>query len=107
MAGKKLAFLGLGVMGYPMAGHLARAGHDATACEMSGTENTVVSIEFRCPACQQKYTAPDSSAGKVTRCKKCSATVTITITATSKPGEGSTFIIRMPLRQKQERPGAL
>jgi len=27
MANKKLAFLGLGVMGYPMAGHLARAGH--------------------------------------------------------------------------------
>jgi 3-hydroxyisobutyrate dehydrogenase-like beta-hydroxyacid dehydrogenase len=26
----KLAFLGLGVMGYPMAGHLARAGHDVT-----------------------------------------------------------------------------
>jgi len=24
----KVAFLGLGVMGYPMAGHLARAGHD-------------------------------------------------------------------------------
>jgi 3-hydroxyisobutyrate dehydrogenase len=24
----KLAFMGLGVMGYPMAGHLARAGHD-------------------------------------------------------------------------------
>jgi 3-hydroxyisobutyrate dehydrogenase len=30
MSGKKLAFLGLGVMGYPMAGHLARAGHDVT-----------------------------------------------------------------------------
>jgi len=30
MAGKKLAFLGLGVMGYPMAGHLARAGHSVT-----------------------------------------------------------------------------
>jgi 3-hydroxyisobutyrate dehydrogenase-like beta-hydroxyacid dehydrogenase len=28
--GKKLAFLGLGVMGYPMAGHLAKAGHDVT-----------------------------------------------------------------------------
>jgi len=27
---KKLAFLGLGVMGYPMAGHLAKAGHDVT-----------------------------------------------------------------------------
>ncbi|WP_292293225.1 NAD(P)-dependent oxidoreductase [Marivita sp.] len=26
----KLAFLGLGVMGYPMAGHLAKAGHDVT-----------------------------------------------------------------------------
>src|SRR6478735_7029919 len=24
---RKVAFLGLGVMGYPMAGHLARAGH--------------------------------------------------------------------------------
>jgi 3-hydroxyisobutyrate dehydrogenase len=26
----RIAFLGLGVMGYPMAGHLARAGHDLT-----------------------------------------------------------------------------
>ena len=30
MSAKKLAFLGLGVMGYPMAGHLAKAGHDVT-----------------------------------------------------------------------------
>ncbi len=31
MAGKqKVAFLGLGVMGFPMAGHLAAAGHDVT-----------------------------------------------------------------------------
>jgi len=28
--GEKVAFIGLGVMGYPMAGHLARAGHDVT-----------------------------------------------------------------------------
>ena len=27
MESSKLAFLGLGVMGFPMAGHLARAGH--------------------------------------------------------------------------------
>ena len=27
MESGKLAFLGLGVMGFPMAGHLARAGH--------------------------------------------------------------------------------
>ena len=26
----KLAFVGLGVMGYPMAGHLQRAGHEVT-----------------------------------------------------------------------------
>ena len=30
MSGKKLAFLGLGVMGFPMAGHLARSGHALT-----------------------------------------------------------------------------
>ncbi len=30
MTTRKLAFLGLGVMGYPMAGHLARAGHSVT-----------------------------------------------------------------------------
>jgi len=30
MATQTLAFLGLGVMGYPMAGHLARAGHRVT-----------------------------------------------------------------------------
>jgi 3-hydroxyisobutyrate dehydrogenase-like beta-hydroxyacid dehydrogenase len=32
---KKLAFLGLGVMGYPMAGHLARAGHHVTVYNRS------------------------------------------------------------------------
>ena len=26
----RIAFLGLGAMGYPMAGHLARAGHEVT-----------------------------------------------------------------------------
>ena len=26
----QLAFLGLGVMGYPMAGHLQKAGHEVT-----------------------------------------------------------------------------
>ena len=27
---QRVAFIGLGVMGYPMAGHLARAGHHVT-----------------------------------------------------------------------------
>ena len=30
MAGEKVAFIGLGVMGFPMAGHLARAGYEVT-----------------------------------------------------------------------------
>lgn len=30
MESKRVAFLGLGVMGYPMAGHLAKAGHSVT-----------------------------------------------------------------------------
>ncbi len=34
--GRKLAFLGLGVMGYPMAGHLAKAGHDVTVYNRTG-----------------------------------------------------------------------
>ncbi|HSC23978.1 MAG TPA: NAD(P)-dependent oxidoreductase, partial [Casimicrobiaceae bacterium] len=35
---RKLAFLGLGVMGYPMAGHLAKAGHDVTVYNRSSTK---------------------------------------------------------------------
>ena len=34
-ARRRVAFLGLGVMGYPMAGHLARAGHDVTVYNRS------------------------------------------------------------------------
>ena len=34
----KLAFLGLGVMGYPMAGHLSKAGHDVTVYNRSGAK---------------------------------------------------------------------
>ncbi|MBL4802313.1 MAG: hypothetical protein JKY45_10500, partial [Emcibacter sp.] len=30
MTNAKLSFLGLGVMGYPMAGHLQKAGYDVT-----------------------------------------------------------------------------
>ncbi len=34
----KLAWIGLGVMGYPMAGHLARAGHDVTVFNRTGAK---------------------------------------------------------------------
>jgi 3-hydroxyisobutyrate dehydrogenase len=35
VASQKVAFLGLGVMGYPMAGHLKRAGHEVTVYNRS------------------------------------------------------------------------
>ncbi|RYF96079.1 MAG: NAD(P)-dependent oxidoreductase, partial [Caulobacteraceae bacterium] len=31
----KVAFVGLGVMGFPMAGHLAKAGHDVSVFNRS------------------------------------------------------------------------
>jgi 3-hydroxyisobutyrate dehydrogenase len=34
----KLAFLGLGVMGFPMAGHLAKAGHEVTVYNRTATK---------------------------------------------------------------------
>ncbi len=34
----RVAFLGLGVMGYPMAGHLARRGHDVTVYNRTATK---------------------------------------------------------------------
>ena len=38
IAPRRLAFLGLGVMGYPMAGHLARAGHHVTVYNRTGSK---------------------------------------------------------------------
>src|SRR5688572_17818029 len=35
---RRVAFLGLGVMGYPMAGHLARAGHQVTVYNRTATK---------------------------------------------------------------------
>ena len=34
---QSVAFLGLGVMGYPMAGHLAAAGHRVTVYNRTGS----------------------------------------------------------------------
>jgi 3-hydroxyisobutyrate dehydrogenase len=44
---KKLAFLGLGVMGYPMAGHLARAGHEVTVYNRSTAKAEAWREEYR------------------------------------------------------------
>jgi 3-hydroxyisobutyrate dehydrogenase-like beta-hydroxyacid dehydrogenase len=51
METRKLAFLGLGVMGFPMAGHLARAGHSVT-------------VYNRTPSRAEKWLASTASAQK-------------------------------------------
>ncbi len=43
---RKLAFLGLGVMGYPMAGHLARAGHAVTVYNRTTAKSVAWCAEF-------------------------------------------------------------
>jgi 3-hydroxyisobutyrate dehydrogenase len=41
-----VAFLGLGVMGYPMAGHLARAGHQVTVYNRTASKSVAWCAEF-------------------------------------------------------------
>jgi 3-hydroxyisobutyrate dehydrogenase-like beta-hydroxyacid dehydrogenase len=43
---RKVAFLGLGVMGYPMAGHLARAGHHVTVYNRTAAKAAAWTAEF-------------------------------------------------------------
>ena len=43
---RKVAFLGLGVMGYPMAGHLALAGHEVTVYNRSAAKAAAWCVEF-------------------------------------------------------------
>jgi 3-hydroxyisobutyrate dehydrogenase len=43
---KKIAFLGLGVMGFPMAGHLTKAGHDVTVYNRTEAKAKVWAEEF-------------------------------------------------------------
>ena len=43
---RQIAFLGLGVMGYPMAGHLARAGHKVTVYNRSAAKSQAWCAEF-------------------------------------------------------------
>ncbi|MDM0106702.1 NAD(P)-dependent oxidoreductase [Variovorax sp. J22R24] len=44
---QKVAFLGLGVMGYPMAGHLALAGHDVTVYNRTDAKSIAWQAEFK------------------------------------------------------------
>ncbi len=46
MTALKTAFIGLGVMGYPMAGHLARAGHEVTVYNRTGAKADAWTREY-------------------------------------------------------------
>jgi 3-hydroxyisobutyrate dehydrogenase len=60
VAPKKVAFLGLGVMGFPMAGHLARAGHAVTVYNRSAAKAQAWVAEFGGAA---KATPREAAAG--------------------------------------------
>ena len=45
-ASQKVAFLGLGVMGYPMAGHLALAGHQVSVYNRTATKSIAFCAEY-------------------------------------------------------------
>ena len=46
IAPQKVAFLGLGVMGYPMAGHLAAAGHQVSVYNRTASKSIAFCAEF-------------------------------------------------------------
>ena len=51
---RRVAFLGLGVMGYPMAGHLALAGHQVTVYNRTAAKSVAWCAEFATPAAPDK-----------------------------------------------------
>ena len=57
---QKVAFLGLGVMGYPMAGHLARAGHQVTVYNRSAAKAQAWLAE--CPGHSSALTPREAAA---------------------------------------------
>lgn len=59
---RKTAFLGLGVMGYPMAGHLARAGHAVTVYNRSAAKAAAWCAEFADSAAPRSGATPREAA---------------------------------------------
>ena len=57
----KLAFLGLGVMGFPMAGHLAAAGHDVSVYNRSEAKRKAWTEQHKGRACATPRDAADGA----------------------------------------------
>ncbi len=60
---KRVAFLGLGVMGYPMAGHLARAGHQVTVYNRTPAKAQAWVAEFGALGGKAAPTPREAAAG--------------------------------------------
>ena len=58
----RVAFLGLGVMGYPMAGHLALAGHQVTVYNRTASKATAWCAEFSGMGANTHRTTPEQAA---------------------------------------------
>jgi 3-hydroxyisobutyrate dehydrogenase-like beta-hydroxyacid dehydrogenase len=63
METRKLAFLGLGVMGFPMAGHLARAGHAVTVYNRTSARSEKWLASVSDPRCGCAPTPAAAAAG--------------------------------------------
>ena len=59
---RKVAFLGLGVMGYPMAGHLALAGHQVTVYNRTATKSIAWCAEYTSSGTHQHAPTPREAA---------------------------------------------
>ena len=59
---RKVAFLGLGVMGYPMAGHLALAGHEVTVYNRTATKSIAWCAEYASAKAPKHAAAPREAA---------------------------------------------
>ena len=57
----KIAFLGLGVMGYPMAGHLATAGHNVTVYNRTISKAKKWILEFRGAMAESPFKAVEDA----------------------------------------------
>jgi len=60
---RKVAFLGLGVMGYPMAGHLALAGHSVTVYNRTATKSIAWCVEYARAEAPKHAPTPREAAG--------------------------------------------
>ncbi len=63
IAPRQVAFLGLGVMGYPMAGHLARAGHQVTVYNRTASKAQAWAADYAAFAVRTAATPRDAAAG--------------------------------------------